>query len=160
MCNYDTLWGHSWTWPSDWTELTEEWDILCFILIMSQWPVLFEFHSLSATLRSFNYLLLQEINPKYSLEKLMLKLKLQYFGHLMWRADSLEKTLVLGKIEGRKRKGWQSMRWLYGITDSTDMSLCKLQELVKDRTAWKASDHGVAKIQTWLSNWAELIHYL
>ena len=143
MCNYDTLWGHSWTWPSDWTELTKEWDILCFILIMSEWPVLFEFHSLSATLRSFNYLLLQEINPKYSLEKLMLKLKLQYFGHLMWRADSLEKTLILGNIEGRWRREQQEMRWLDGTTDLMDMSLNKFQEMMKHREPWCVAVHVV-----------------
>ena len=151
------LMRHSWTWPSDWTELTQEWDILCFILIMSEWPVLFEFHSLSATLRSFNYLLLQEINPKYSLEKLMLKLKLQYFGHLMWRADSLEKTLMLEKIEGRRRRGQQEMRWLNGTTDLTDMSLNKLQEMVKQREAWCAAVHVVIKSRTGLSNWVTTI---
>ena len=107
-----------------------------------------------------NQSILKEINPESLLEGWMLKLKLQYFGHLIWRTDPLEKTLMLGKIESRRRRGWQKIRWLDDTTDSMDMNLSKLQEMVKDREDWHSAIHGVAKSWTWLSDWTTTTVFL
>ena len=143
--------SHVWKWQLDHKEgwAQKDW---CFRTVVLEKTLESDLR-VPWTERRSNQSILKEINPESSLEGLILKLKLQYFGHLMRRANSLEKTLILEKIEGRRRRGWQRMRWFHGITDLMDMSLSELWEIVKDREAWCAVVHGIAKGQVWLNGW-------